>query len=159
LTRIGALYAIEREIRGQTPAVRREVRRERAAPLLAALQDWLHCQLGRLSGKAPLAGAIQYTLVRWEALTRYCEDGALEIDNNAAERALREIAVGRKNWLFAGSERGGEACAIVTSLIETAKAHGHDPLAYLTDVLERLPTTLNRDIESLLPMNWRTSGV
>ena len=69
------------------------------------------------------------------------------------------MAVGRKNWLFAGSERGGEACAIVASLIETAKAHGHDPLAYLTDVLERLPTTLNRDIESLLPMNWRTSGV
>lgn len=69
------------------------------------------------------------------------------------------MAVGRKNWLFAGSERGGEACAIVTSLIETAKAHGHDPLAYLTDVLERLPTTLNRDIESLLPTNWRTSGV
>ena len=71
---------------------------------------------------------------------------------------LREIAVGRKNWLFAGSERGGEACAIVTSLIETTKAHGYDPLAYLTDVLERLPTTLNRDIESLLPMNWQAKG-
>ena len=109
--------------------------------------------------KSTTALAIGYTLKHWAALTRYLDDGAIAIDNNAAERALREIAVGRKNWLFAGSERGGEACAIVTSLIETAKAHGHDPLAYLTDVLERLPTTLNRDIEGLLPMNWRASGV
>ncbi|MEZ5470116.1 MAG: transposase [Lysobacterales bacterium] len=104
--------------------------------------------------KSPTALAIGYTLKHWDALTRYLDDGAIAIDNNAAERALREIAVGRKNWLFAGSERGGEACAIATSLIETAKAHGHDPLAYLTDVLERLPTTLNRDIDRLLPMNW-----
>lgn len=119
---------------------------------------WCDNKLREFLPKSPTAMAIGYALKHWNALTRYLDDGAIAIDNNAAERALREIAVGRKNWLFAGSERGGEACAIVTSLIETAKAHGHDPLAYLTDVLERLPTTLNRDIDGLLPMNWTPRG-
>ncbi|MCB1612052.1 MAG: transposase [Xanthomonadales bacterium] len=105
--------------------------------------------------KSPTAGAIAYTLKSWDALNRYLDNGAIAIDNNAAERALREIAVGRKNWLFAGSEKGGEACAVITSLIETAKAHDHNPLAYLTDILERLPDTLNRDIDSFLPTNWK----
>ena len=156
LTRIGALYAIEREIRGQTPAVRREVRRERAAPLLAALQDWLHCQLGRLSGKAPLAGAIQYTLVRWEALTRYCEDGALEIDNNAAERAIRALVLGRRNYLFAGSDAGGETAARLYSLIGTCRLNGLDPHRYLRHVLERIAAHPINRVEELLP--WRVAA-
>jgi hypothetical protein len=95
-----------------------------------------------------------YLVRHWNALYRYTDDGRIAIDNNAAERALREIAVGRKNWLFAGSEQGGRACTIATSLIETAKAHGHDPQAYLTDILTRLPTTLDKNIDQLLPMNW-----
>ncbi len=153
---MGALYAIEREIRGQTPAVRREVRRERAAPLLAALQDWLHCQLGRLSGKAPLAGAIQYTLVRWEALTRYCEDGALEIDNNAAERAIRALVLGRRNYLFAGSDAGGETAARLYSLIGTCRLNGLDPHRYLRHVLERIAAHPINRVEELLP--WRVAA-
>ena len=108
--------------------------------------------------KSPLGEAFGYALSNWVALNTFVEHGILEADNNWSERALKPVVLSRKNWLFAGSERGGEACAIATSLIETAKAHGHDPLTYLTDVLERLPTTLNRDIEGLLPMNWRASG-
>ncbi|MBV6412552.1 MAG: IS66 family transposase ISAzs21 [Xanthomonadales bacterium] len=155
LERIGELFEIEREGKEWSAQARRALREERARPRLDALQVWLKEKLGELLPKSPTAGAIGYMLRRWPVFTRYLDDGRIAIDNNAAERALREIAVGRKNWLFAGSERGGEACAIVTSLIETAKAHGHDPLAYLTDVLERLPTTLNRDVDSLLPMNWK----
>lgn len=155
LERIGELFEIEREGKELSAQARRALREERARPRLDALQVWLKEKLGELLPKSPTAGAIGYMLRRWPVFTRYLDDGRIAIDNNAAERALREIAVGRKNWLFAGSERGGEACAIVTSLIETAKAHGHDPLAYLTDVLERLPTTLNRDVDSLLPMNWK----
>ncbi len=155
LERIGQLFEIEREAKDLSVDDRQALRNQRAGPLLDALHVWLKEKLGELLPKSPTAAAISYVLKRWAVFTRYLDDGRIAIDNNAAERALREIAVGRKNWLFAGSERGGEACAIVTSLIETAKAHGHDPLAYLTDVLERLPTTLNRDIESLLPMNWK----
>lgn len=158
--RIGELFAIERAASeaGDSPPERGQRRQREARPILDAFRAWCEEKLREFLPKSPTALAIGYTLKHWAALTRYLDDGAIAIDNNAAERALREIAVGRKNWLFAGSERGGEACAIVTSLIETAKAHGHDPLAYLTDVLERLPTTLNRDIESLLPMKWRVRG-
>ena len=154
--RIGELFAIERAASeaGDSPPERGKRRQQEARPILDALRSWCEDRLREFLPKSPTALAIGYTLKHWNALTRYLDDGAIAIDNNAAERALREIAVGRKNWLFAGSERGGEACAIATSLIETAKAHGHDPLAYLTDVLERLPTTLNRDIDGLLPMNW-----
>ena len=154
--RIGELFAIERAASeaGDSPPERGKRRQRDARPILNGFRIWCDDALRELLPKSPTAQAIGYTLKHWAALTRYLDDGAIAIDNNAAERALREIAVGRKNWLFAGSERGGEACAIATSLIETAKAHGHDPLAYLTDVLERLPTTLNRDIDALLPMNW-----
>ena len=154
--RIGELFAIERAASeaGDSPPERGKRRQRDARPILDGFRIWCDDALRELLPKSPTAQAIGYTLKHWAALTRYLDDGAIAIDNNAAERALREIAVGRKNWLFAGSERGGEACAIATSLIETAKAHGHDPLAYLTDVLERLPTTLNRDIDALLPMNW-----
>ncbi|MBK8067607.1 MAG: IS66 family transposase [Rhodanobacteraceae bacterium] len=154
--RIGELFAIERAASeaGESPPERGKRRQQEARPILEALRSWCEDSLRELLPKSPTALAIGYTLKHWDALTRYLDDGAVAIDNNAAERALREIAVGRKNWLFAGSERGGEACAIVTSLIETAKAHGRDPVAYLTDVLERLPTTLNREIDALLPMSW-----
>ncbi|MBK8069808.1 MAG: IS66 family transposase [Rhodanobacteraceae bacterium] len=154
--RIGELFAIERAASeaGESPPERGKRRQRDARPILDAFRSWCEDSLRELLPKSQTALAIGYTLKHWVALTRYLDDGAIAIDNNAAERALREIAVGRKNWLFAGSERGGEACAIATSLIETAKAHGHDPLAYLTDVLERLPTTLNREIDALLPMSW-----
>lgn len=157
---IGELFAIERASSeaGESPPERGKRRQREARPILDAFRVWCEDALRELLPRSPTALAIGYTLKHWDALTRYLDDGAIAIDNNAAERALREIAVGRKNWLFAGSERGGEACAIATSLIETAKAHGHDPLAYLTDVLGRLPTTLNRDIDGLLPMNWRMSA-
>jgi transposase len=156
LTRIGALYALEREIRGQAPTARRDIRRERAAPLLASLHSWLRSERGRLSAKAPLAGAIQYTLVRWEALTRYCEDGALEIDNNAAERAIRALVLGRRNYLFAGSDAGGETAARLYSLIGTCRLNGLDPHRYLRHVLERIAAHPINRIEELLP--WRVAA-
>ena len=154
---IGELFAIEREASeaGDSDEQRRRRRQTEAAPKLAAIKTWCEEQLRELLPKSPTAGAIAYTLKNWDALNRYLDDGAIAIDNNAAERALRDIAVGRKNWLFAGSEKGGEACAVTTSLIKTAKAHDHNPLAYLTDILERLQGTLNRDIDSFLPTNWK----
>lgn len=157
LTRIGALYAIEREIRAQPPAARRDARRERATPLLAALRTWLRGELAGLSAKSPLAGAIQYTLVRWDALTRYVEDGAVEIDNNAAERAIRALVLGRRNYLFAGSDAGGEAAARLYSLIGTCRLNGLDPHLYLRHVLERVATHPINRIDELLP--WRVAGV
>ena len=120
--RIGALYAIEKEIRGRSPEERREVRNERARPLLESLKQWLEATLGKLSRKSDTALAVRYALGRWEALLRYLEDGSIEIDNNAAERALRVVALGRKNYLFAGSDTGGERAAAIYSLIGTAEA-------------------------------------
>ena len=156
--KIGELFEIEREAKELTPSARQALREQAARPKLLDLRQWLQDQQRDLLPKSPTAGAISYVLKRWEAFTRYLDDGRIAIDNNAAERALREIAVGRKNWLFAGSEKGGEACTIATSLIETAKAHGHNPEAYLADVLERLPSTLNRDIDTLLPMAWEPAA-
>lgn len=156
--RIAELFAIEREAKELNDHQRCELRQREAAPKLDAIKTWAEDHLRELLPKSPTAGAINYLLKHWAALTRYLEDGRIAIDNNAAERALREIAVGRKNWLFAGSERGGKACTVCTSLIETAKAHDHDPLAYLTDVLSRLPTTLDKDIDQLLPMNWKPTA-
>lgn len=155
LMRIGALYAIEREIRGQPAAVRREVRGERAAPLLASLRTWLRGQLASLSTKSPLAGAIQYTLVRWDALTRYVDDGAVEIDNNAAERAIRALVLGRRNYLFAGSDAGGETAARLYSLVGTCRLNGLDPHLYLRHVLEHVATHPINRIDELLP--WRVA--
>lgn len=155
IERIGALFEIERAAKDLNPENRQRLRVEQAGPKLIELKTWCERHLTELTPKSPTALAINYLLKRWPVFTRYLEDGRIAIDNNAAERALREIAVGRKNWLFAGSEKGGRACTIATSLIETAKAHGHDPLAYLSDVLTRLPTTLNRDIDELLPMRWK----
>ena len=153
LERIGALYAIEKEIRGRSPEERREVRNERARPLLESLKQWLEATLGKLSRKSDTALAVRYALGRWEALLRYLEDGSIEIDNNAAERALRVVALGRKNYLFAGSDTGGERAAAIYSLIGTAKLNDIDPEAYLRDVLTRIADHPVNRIDDLLPWN------
>src|SRR5579863_4562674 len=153
LERIGALYAIEREIRGRSPEERREVRNERARPLLESLKQWLEATLGKLSRKSDTALAVRYALGRWEALLRYVDDGGIEIDNNAAERALRTVALGRKNYLFAGSDDGGERAAAIYSLIGSAKLNGLDPEAYLRNVLSRIADHPINHIDELLPWN------
>src|SRR5690606_32568771 len=119
LERIGALYKIEAQIRGKSPDERRAARQAHALPRLNELHAWLHTTVRQASRKSAIAGAIGYTLTRWEALTRYCQDGRIEIDNSAAERALRAVALGRKNYLFAGSDAGGERAAAFYSLIGT----------------------------------------
>jgi transposase len=154
LERIGELYAIEQEIRGQPPDERRRRRQARSLPIAEALRGWAHAALAKLSGRSELAKAFRYMLARWPALIRCFADGRLEIDNNPAERALRGVAVGRKNYLFAGSDRGGERAAAIYSLIETAKLNGLDPQAWLRDVLERIADHPNNSIGELLPWNW-----
>jgi transposase len=151
LRRIQALYEIEAEIRGQRPDVRREQRKARAGPLLNDMRSWLTNLLGRVSAKSELAQAIGYSLTRWTALTRYVEDGRIEIDNNAAERALRGVALGRNNYLFMGSDAGGERAAAIYSLVETAKLNGLDPEAYLREVRERIAEHPINRIDELLP--------
>lgn len=158
LTRIGALYAIETEIRGRPPDQRRAARQARAGPLLDDFHGWLQQTLGTVSQKSALAIAIRYALTRWAALTRYCDDGRIEIDNNAAERSLRAVALGRKNYLFAGSDSGGERAAAFYSLIGTAKLNGLDPEAYLRAVLERIAEHPINRIENLLPWNLASAS-
>ncbi len=155
LRRITGLYRVEARIRGRPPDERRAARLAESRPRLEALHDWLSDNLGRLSGKSELARAMRYVLSRWTALTRYLDDGRLTIDNNPAERALRGVALGRKNYLFAGSDRGGERAALAYSLIETAKLNGLDPQAWLADVLARINTHPARRIADLLPWNWQ----
>lgn len=153
LERIGALYVIEKEIRGRSSEERRAIRNERSRPLLESLKQWLEEILVKLSKKSDTAMAVRYALGRWEALLRYCNDGRLEIDNNAAERSLRAVALGRKNYLFAGSDRGGESAAAMYSLIGTAKLNGIDPESYLRNVLLRIAEHPINRIEELLPWN------
>ena len=151
--RIAPLYQIEREIRGRSPEQRRQVRNARARPLLESMRNWLKTSLRKLSRKSGTAAAIHYALVRWEALLRYLDDGRIELDNSAAERALRAVAVGRRNYLFAGSDSGGERAAVFYSLIGSAKLNGLDPEAYLRHVLGRIADHLITRIEELLPWN------
>jgi len=153
LQRIAALYAIEADIRGQPPEERRRQRQARAGPLLEELRAWLSSMVGRVSAKSEIAGAIGYTLSRWQALMRYRDDGRIEIDNNAAERALRGVSLGRKNYLFMGSDAGGERAAAIYSLVETAKLNGLDPEAYLREVLTRIAEHPINRIDELLPWN------
>jgi hypothetical protein len=148
---IGRLYKIEEEIRGRPPDERKAVRQARAGPELTSLHGWLHTTATALPKKGELPKAIRYALSNWVALTRYCEDGRLEADNNAAERALRAVALGRKNWLFAGSDDGGERAAAIYTLIGTAKLNGLDPEAYLRYVLERIADHPINHVDELLP--------
>lgn len=154
LDRIGALYKIESDIRGKPPDERQRCREDKTIPLLVGLKAWLDATLPKLPGKSDLAAAMRYALNRWDALTRYAHDGRIEIDNNAAERSLRGIALGRKNYLFAGSDAGGERAAAIYSLIETAKLNGLDPEAYLRDVLTRIADHKINRVAELLPWNW-----
>ena len=154
LQRIAALYAIEAGIRGQPPDARRRERQARAGPLLDELHAWFTGLKAKVSAKSELAKAINYSLKRWKALTRYRDDGRIEIDNNAAERALRGVALGRGNYLFMGSDAGGERAAAIYSLVETAKLNGLDPQAYLQDVLTRIADHPINRIDELLPWNF-----
>jgi transposase len=153
IERIAALYAIEAEIRGSTAEVRKAIRQARAKPLLANLRNWLEATIAKLSRKSDTAAAIRYALSRWPALTRYVDDGQLEIDNNAAERALRVVALGRKNVLFAGSNAGGERAAAIDSLLGSAKLNGLDPELYRHHVLTRIAEHPISKINQLLPWN------
>jgi transposase len=153
--RIDQLFTIERKINGQPAAERRAVREKEAKPLVAELEVWLRAQHERVSRKSAIGKALAYALNHWQALIRFVDDGRICMSNNAAERALRPVAVGRKNWTFAGSNRGGERAAAIYTLIETAKLNGVDPQAWLADVLARLPDHPAKRITDLLPWNWR----
>jgi len=154
LRRIQALYVIEAEITGMQAAHRQAERQVRSKPLLATLRTWMQAQRRRVSGKTALGKALQYALGRWEALTRYADDGRLAIDNNVAEREMKRIAIGRKNWLFSDSVGGAQASANLYSLIESAKANGIGPYRYLRHVFQALPTATSvDDYEALLPWN------
>ncbi|TAN58246.1 MAG: IS66 family transposase [Magnetospirillum sp.] len=153
--RIDGLFAIERDITGLSPEARLAVRAERSRPLVDGLAVWLHHKRAGLSGKSDTAKAMDYLLKRWPAFTLFLQDGRVDLSNNAAERALRGIAVGRRNWTFAGSDAGGRRAAAMYTLIETAKLNGIDPRAWLADVLARLPGHSARRIAELLPWNWK----
>jgi transposase len=153
IVRIGALYGIEAEVRGQPALIRQQTRQARAGPLLTSLHDWLHDTVRFLPRKSALAEAIRYALGRWTALTRYVDDGRIEIDNNPAERALRGVALGRKNYLFAGSDAGGHSAAAIYSLLGTAAMNGIEPMAYLREVLARIADHPVNRIQDLLPWN------
>jgi len=153
LQRIGDLYAVEESIRGASAETRKRTRQARAGPKLVELKRWCESTLRKVPKKSEIAGAIRYALSRWAALVRYCDDGRVEIDNNAAERALRAVALGRKNYLFAGSDTGGDRAAAIYSLVGTAKLHGIDPEAYLRHVLERIAEHPINRIDELLPWN------
>lgn len=144
---------VETPIRGRPPDERRSVRQAQSRVLMDELHRWLRGALAQVSAKSALAKAIGYASTRWTALTRYLDDGRIEMDNNAAERAIRGVALGRKNWLFAGSNAGGERAAAVYSLIETAKLNGVNPQAYLTEVIGRIARHPVNRVDELLPWN------
>jgi hypothetical protein len=158
LDRIAALYGVEEEARGNSQNERRRLRQGKAKPLIDDLHAWLAANKLKLSPKSDLAAAIRYALGRWTALARYLGDGRLEIDNNAAERAIRPLAIGRKNYLFAGSDKGGERAAAIYSLIGTARLGGLDPEAYLRDVLARIADHPINRIGELLPWKWSAAS-
>jgi transposase len=154
LDRIGALFDIERVIAGKPPEIRRSVRQRTARPKIDELATWLDAQLKLIPGKSDLAGAIRYARSRWHALTRYLDDGRLEISNNAAENQIRPVALGRKNWLFSGSDAGGERAAAFYTLIRSARLNSIEPEAWLTDVIARIGAHPINRLAELLPWNW-----
>ena len=153
--RIDALFEIERGINGETPERRRAVRQELSAPLVADLEAWMREQRAKLARSNDVAKAMEYMLKRWSSFTRFLEDGRVCLSNNAAERAVRGIALGRKSWLFCGSDRGGDRAALMYSMIVTAKMNDVDPQAWLADVLARIAEHPAQRLDELLPWNWR----
>jgi len=153
IKRIAELYAVEKEARGKPPEERAAHRQADAKPIFDALEEWLHAQLPKISGKSPLAKAIRYALGRMPKARPYLSNGHLEADNNTAERAVKPVAIGRKNWMFAGSQGGGKAMAIGYTLIETAKLHKVDPQAWLTWVLAQIADHKITRLDELTP--WR----
>jgi len=159
LQRISRLYEIETDIAGDSPAARLAVRRERTAPLVQDLRAWFEEMLNKLPGRSPMAEAIRYSLMRWTGLTQFLDDGRIELDTNPVERAMRPIALGRKNSLFAGSDEGAHHWAIISSLVESCKLSGVNPDAYLTDVLTRLVGGhLQSQLHELTPWAWSRLG-
>lgn len=154
----GNLYDIEREVAQLGADERRRIRQENARPAADVLHRWLIANRQKVPDGSATAKAIDYSLGRWDALTRYIEDGSLPADNNWVENRIRPIALGRNNWLFAKSLRAGKRAAAIMSLIHSAKLNGHEPHAYLKDVLERLPTQPASRIGELLPHRWRAPG-
>ncbi|WP_074321607.1 IS66 family transposase, partial [Pseudomonas syringae] len=153
-----SLYEIEAQVRDAEPDQRLAARQQRAGPILERLHAWLEEQRRRVPDGSAIARAIDYSLKRWPALVRYLDDPTVPIDNNHVERQIRPVALGRSNWLFAGSLRAGQRAAAVMSLIQSAKLNGHDPYAYLKDVLTRLTTHKAADIAELLPHRWTPSA-
>jgi transposase len=156
--RIDAIFDIEREINGRSIEERLAVRRERVAPLLSDLEAWMQAQRAKLSRHNDVAKAMNYMLTRWDTFTRFLDDGRICLTNNAAERALRGIALGRKSWLFAGSDRGGERAAVMYTLIQTARLNDVDPQAWLADVLARINDHNIQKLDELLPWNWKRAA-
>jgi hypothetical protein len=158
IQRIAGLYRIEADAKVLDCEQRLQMRQERSRPLWKELHVWLQLERTRVPEGSAIAKAIDYSLNHWQALSRFLIDGAVPIDNNHIENQMRPWALGRKNWLFIGSELAGERAAVVMSLLQSAKLNGHDPWAYLKDVLTRLPTQLNSRIEELLPHQWQSVG-
>jgi len=155
LKRIAELYEIEAEIRGRSADERRTVRQRKTKPLVEELKPWLEKTLAQVPSRSNIAKAIRYALKQWDGLTRFLDDGRIEIDSNTVERAMRPIALSRKNALFAGSDEGAENWAVLASLIETCKLHGVNPEAYFSDVLTKLVNNWpNSRIAELLPWTW-----
>ena len=152
---IGQLYGVERAVKHLNPDARRQARQTQSRPLADAFYQWMLLQRQKITDGSATAKALDYSLKRWTALTQFLDDGRLPIDNNWIENQIRPIAIGRNNWLFAGSLRAGQRAAAVMSLIQSAKLNGHDPYAYLKDVLARLPTQKNSQIAQLLPHRWQ----
>ena len=154
---ISQLYDVEREVKHLSADERLQIRQAKSKPLANAFQEWMLLQRQKITDGSATAKALDYSLKRWGALTQFLDDGQLPIDNNWIENQIRPIAIGRNNWLFAGSLRAGQRSAAVMSLIQSAKLNGHDPYAYLKDVLARLPTHKNSQIEELLPHRWQST--
>ncbi len=152
---IGQLYGVERRAKNFNPLERRWFRRKHSKPILKVFKRWLLQQQAKALPKTPIGQAIAYALNHWQALKNYLRDGHLNVDNNTAERAIKTVVIGRKNWLFAGSAEGARKAAILYSLMETCKLNSINPYAYLKDILTRLPTTLSKDLRSLLPYHWK----
>lgn len=155
LEMIARLFAVEAGVKGKAPVERVAARQERSAPILAELRAFLDATLAKISGKSDFAKAIRYATSRWTALSRYVDDGRLEMTNNAAEPAIRPLTLGRKNYLFAGSDEGGRRAAIMYTLIETARFNGVDPEAWLADVIAPIADHPINQLDELLPWKWR----